>query len=221
LNDPERRGHSAKDSADPEIAAWLAAAAAHDVANLLAVADSSAMLIDKLAEDPAVVRRHAARVREKLATAGRLMSRCLAIARGEPLAREPLELQAIVLRAWDSTGRTEDVVLDAAGLGHVTVLGEGTLLESVFVNLFANSIDARAKRVVVWSASHESDAVVHVEDDGEGFAEDGSALRPRRNGIGLGASRKIVALHGGDLSIVKTPPGERGARLRLRLPHGA
>jgi signal transduction histidine kinase len=221
LNDPDRLGHSPRSGADPEIAAWLAAAAAHDVANLLAVADSSALLIDKLAEDPVAVRRHAARVREKVAAASRLMSRCLAIARGEPLAYEAVELHAIVGRAWDSTGGPDGVVLDVAGLAPVEVRGEGPLLEAVFVNLMRNSIDAGARRVVVWSATHETDAVVHVEDDGEGFVEESSARQPRRNGIGLGASQRIVGLHGGELTIVRTPPGERGARLRMLLPRGA
>jgi signal transduction histidine kinase len=218
LNDPDHRGYS---GADPEIAAWLAAAAAHDVANLLAVADSSALLIDKLAEDPAAVRRHAARVRDKLAAASRLMSRCFAIARGEPLAHDSVELSALVLRAWDSTACPDGVALDVGGLAHGEVLGEGPLLEAVFVNLMRNSIDAGAKRVVIWSATHETDAVVHVEDDGEGFADEGERRKPRRNGIGLGASQRIIGLHGGDLSIVRTPPGERGARLRMRLPRGA
>jgi two-component system, OmpR family, sensor histidine kinase BaeS len=214
LNDPDRRGAGA----DPQIAGWLAAAAAHDVANLLAVADSSALLIDKLAEDPVAVRRHAARVRDKLAAASRLMTRCLAIARGEPLAREPLELGALVRRAWDSAGSPEGVVLEASGLGPGDVLGEGMLLEAVLINLLRNSIDAGAQKVIVWSAMNETDLVVHVEDDGEGFAAEGSERPPRRNGIGLGASRRIIGLHAGELSIVSTPPGERGARIRLLLP---
>lgn len=218
MNDPDHRKYS---GADPEIAAWLAAAAAHDVANLLAVADSSALLIDKLAEDPAAVRRHAVRVRDKLAAASRLMSRCLAIARGEPLAPESVELPSLVLRAWDSAACPDGVELDVGGLAPGDVMGEGALLEAVFVNLMRNSIDAGAKRVVIGSATHETDAVIHVEDDGEGFVEDAPTSRPRRNGIGLGASQRIIGLHGGDLSIVRTPPGERGARLRMRLPRGA
>jgi len=65
--------------------------------------------------------------------------------------------------------------------------------------------------------------VLHVEDDGPGLAADHPGhvrpfytTRPGGLGLGLPLARKIVLLHGGELSLERRSP--KGARVVLRLP---
>jgi signal transduction histidine kinase len=65
--------------------------------------------------------------------------------------------------------------------------------------------------------------LLRVEDDGPGFAPDHPGeirpfytTRPGGLGLGLPLARKIVLLHGGDLTLEQRSP--RGARVIVRLP---
>jgi signal transduction histidine kinase len=67
--------------------------------------------------------------------------------------------------------------------------------------------------------------LIHVEDDGAGFASDHPGevrpfytTRPGGLGLGLPLARKIVVLHGGELVLGSRSP--RGARVTARIPEG-
>jgi signal transduction histidine kinase len=67
---------------------------------------------------------------------------------------------------------------------------------------------------------------IRVEDDGPGLASDHPgeirpfySTRPGGLGLGLAFARKIMVLHGGDLSLARG--GTRGVVVRLTLPAAA
>ncbi len=186
-----------------EVAALLGALVVHDVANLLAVADSSAFLISRAPEDVDGVRRHTLRLREKLQLAKSLCVRCLAVARGEPPLKLEHELVTTVRRAWDSAD-AEDCRLDVGVANEAQVYAEPLLLEAVLMNLMRNAVEAGAKNVRVVLQQSAETSLIELFDDGAGFEKEPEPLRSSKSeghGFGLAASRAIIELHSGELGL--------------------
>jgi PAS domain S-box-containing protein len=114
------------------------------------------------------------------------------------------------------------------------VLGDANQLESIFQNLFSNSLDAfksvargQARTIRVWTELVQGDTVeLHYEDNAGGIPE---AFRERifdpffttkdagvGTGLGLSICHDIARKHGGHLSLTPSTPGT--ARFTLRLP---
>jgi signal transduction histidine kinase len=92
-----------------------------------------------------------------------------------------------------------------------------------------NAVQAAAlggRHVEVRAERGANGSVLLVEDDGPGLAPDHPGdvrpfytTRPGGLGLGLPLARKIVLLHGGELSLERRSPS--GTRVVLRLPaHG-
>jgi two-component system sensor histidine kinase ResE len=126
------------------------------------------------------------------------------------------------------------LILEAAGAGSITVLGDGDRLAQVFTNLLDNAVaHTPAGGQVTISARAVVDAPQAVEvtviDTGAGIPQkelariferfyqvDKSRRRSRGVGLGLAISREIVEAHGGEItaeSVVGT-----GSRFTVRLP---
>jgi PAS domain S-box-containing protein len=114
------------------------------------------------------------------------------------------------------------------------VLGDANQLESIFQNLFSNSLDAfksvargQARTIRVWTELVQGDTVeLHYEDNAGGIPE---AFRERifdpffttkdagvGTGLGLSICHDIARKHGGHLSLTPSTPGT--AHFTLRLP---
>lgn len=102
-------------------------------------------------------------------------------------------------------------------------------LDEMLGNLLDNACKWANTRVLVGSASRESDLVITVEDDGPGIPD---ALRNAvlqrgvradeaapGSGLGLSIVRDLAELHGGSIVIDRSPLG--GARAKLQLPAAA
>jgi signal transduction histidine kinase/ActR/RegA family two-component response regulator len=117
------------------------------------------------------------------------------------------------------------------------VLGDANQLESIFQNLFSNSLDAfksqdrrEPKTIRVWTELLADDTVeLHYEDNAGGVPE---AIRERifdpffttkdagvGTGLGLSICHDIARKHGGSLSLTPSTPGT--ARFTLRMPRVA
>jgi signal transduction histidine kinase len=106
------------------------------------------------------------------------------------------------------------------------VQADEELLERALENVVRNAFQAAAAgggHVVVEALRTEDAVVLHVIDDGPGFAADHPGevrpfytTRPGGLGLGLPLARKIVLLHGGELALESGTPS--GVRVSVRLP---
>jgi len=140
-----------------------------------------------------------------------LLHRCVQLA--SPTARERRVEIAVV--------REDPVVAEV----------DAALLRRALENLVHNAValrgDAGGGRVELALDSTPVDAVMTVDDDGEGVAVDdrdrifqsGYSNREGGTGLGLPLARKVAEAHGGTLIVLSSPLG--GARFELRIPlHG-
>jgi PAS domain S-box-containing protein len=111
----------------------------------------------------------------------------------------------------------------------VVALGDGQKLRQVFANVLQNALEAFGPRaeggqVIVALRADGERVVVEVSDTGSGItSEDREKIflpffttKPSGTGLGLSIVKKIVDLHGGDISVESTPG--RGTRVRVALP---
>jgi PAS domain S-box-containing protein len=155
---------------------------------------------------------------------------------GETIAREPIDLRALVhesLRALGAHARERGVALDAALPGGVFASGDRLKLEQLLTNLISNAIKftPAGGRVVVEGSSSTGQVELRVRDTGEGIPRDllervfepffrvprVTGPGPRGTGLGLAICRQIAVLHGGSIHAESAGPG-RGSTFVVRLP---
>ena len=153
------------------------------------------------------------------------------------LSREPLLLSEVVARAADlnreritGAGLAFDVQVDPTP---VWLDGDATRLEQVLTNLLSNAVKfTRPGGRVTLRAEREGDAaVIRVRDTGAGieplllprifdlFVQGDTSLARAKSGLGIGLAlvRKLVRLHGGEVTAASEGTGT-GAELVVRLP---
>jgi two-component system OmpR family sensor kinase len=160
-----------------------------------------------------------------------LIAQAMAFVRGEttPERREPMDLDALaadIAQGFTETGA--DVAFD--GGAALKVSGDPAALRRALANLIANALQySGAARVKAFAS--DGAAVVLVEDDGPGLAEDeleavfepfhrGERSRNRETGgagLGLTVARQAARASGGDVTLERRSGGGLAARLRLPL----
>jgi signal transduction histidine kinase len=118
------------------------------------------------------------------------------------------------------------LVIDARVSPVHAVRGEREDLEEMLGNLLENACQWARARVTVGSAQEAGSVVITVDDDGPGLSDSmlESALRrgvradeaSGGSGLGLSIVRELAELHGGSISLGRSPEG--GLRARLELP---
>lgn len=202
---------------DPAVFAAIGATAIHDLRNMLAVAESSAHLAaGELESDPKFAARHLERVRRNLRAAQELLSRCVAVARGEPLQLRRTLVREVIDAALDSLLIPPEIELvrDAVSL-ETPIQCEPALLARAVANLVQNAIEAprapgaaRGRVLVSCDPADQPESSwvsILVSDDGPGLPADpveGGSTKKEGIGLGLVAVRAIAAAHGGSLQLV-------------------
>lgn len=153
------------------------------------------------------------------------------------LDRRPVDLNLAIddaLEALRPSAEARRLTIDDQRKdGEVLVLGDRQRLKQVFWNLLSNAVkfnrDAGLVRLNVSVEGRE--AVVRIEDNGEGIPEDflpslfdplrqaESSLTRRHRGLGIGLAivRHLIAMHGGRVSAHSEGRG-RGSRFTVALP---
>jgi PAS domain S-box-containing protein len=213
----------------------FAATAAHQLAEPLVIAESSAILVaEELGEklDP-VLRERLDAIGRSAARARQLMDALLADARSAavPLSPEPVDLAAAVqdtLTAFAPRIAEQQAVVHVASLPRVR--GDRRLLAVVLDNLVSNAlkhgprvggtIKIAAERVSGgWALSIASSGPPIAEEDVERIFEPYLRLPGERrvlgSGLGLAISARLVERMGSKLAV---RPGERGNAFQFVLP---
>jgi PAS domain S-box-containing protein len=113
----------------------------------------------------------------------------------------------------------------------LSMLGDGSRVQQIVANLLSNAVKFTPAdgRVVVRLGQDEREAVLTVEDTGEGITADelplvfeifrqGTSPSPKGGlGLGLNLVKHLVELHGGRVSVFSEGLG-RGTRFEVRLP---
>jgi PAS domain S-box-containing protein len=213
----------------------LAAGIAHDLNNPLQVIRSRTELLrDGLGTTPASeMREDLDAIFRQAQRAGRIVEEFLELSRHREKALAPVDLNDLVDRALLLIGEqirkggiTIEVRLDRT---LPDIVGDGTALERVLINLLTNARDAMPDGGVLLVGSglmNDRPGWLHltVADNGRGIpAEQIGKIfdllyttKTGGTGLGLWLSKRIVAEHSGSID-VQSEPG-RGTRFTVKLP---
>jgi len=219
----------------------LAASVAHEVNNPISAVLNLSIYLQRILKDDGIpperleaFRRHLGQIADETARAGRIVSDLLAFSRQSSPRTSAADLGEIVDRAMDLVrhrGALENVELVVEnGRDLPSVICDASQIQQVVVNLLLNALEALggSGRVVVrtYLESDTHMAVLEVEDDGPGIAEEnlGRIFDPffstkqdgKGVGLGLAVVYGIVEAHRGRLD-VHSREGD-GATFTVRLP---
>jgi two-component system OmpR family sensor kinase len=217
------------------------AQASHELRTPLASVRGYAELFRRGAKDrPDDLALAMRRIEQEAARMGVLVEEMLLLSRldeGRPLERDPVDLAQVAADAVADariTAPDRSITLDAPE--PVVVLGDEARLRQLATNLVSNALRHAGSAAHIRVGAHASDdrAVLTVQDDGVGIAEDetkrvfepfyrladGEADGADGAGLGLSIVAAVAASHGGHVDL-ETSPGQ-GALFTVELPlaHG-
>ena len=212
----------------------LLTSVAHELNNPLSVVVGQATILEELSGGSPEAAR-AAKIRAAADRCARIVKTFLAMARSKAPERREVQVNEVIRAALEiaayglnSTGAQIELQL-APDLPQLWA--DGDQLHQVFANLIINAKQAMEsvagpRRLTIRSWLERDAIMIEVADTGPGIAPEmadrifepffTTKAQGVGTGIGLSVSRRIVAAHGGEISVAS--PKEGGARFLLRLP---
>ena len=212
--------------------ARLSSSLVHDLRNPLAAIYAGSEMLAEGDLTPARVQRLAVNIHRASLQIKTMLDELLEVRRGGHDHAECCSARELVDGAWEFLSTRADlsgVTLETAIDPDLLVTVQRARMQRVFMNLFANSIEAMPEGGVisVRASVDVHHVLMHIEDSGCGIAPEvrEKLFEPfvtgrKKNGMGLGLAlaRQTVADNGGELwsdaAVLK------GARFCLRLPNG-
>ena len=211
----------------------------HEVRSPLAVIDTTAQLLTMQLDDDDRAHPLVARIRRGVARLSNFFDNCLTQERvnSKNFALHPADVDVTALAYWaeesaELLSGQHDICLELAP-NLPPLRGDQTLLRIVLMNLLTNAIkyappDSLITLRVLRSSADGAYCRFEVADQGPGIPADEQPVifqRFRRGrttegtpgaGLGLAVAARIVALHGGNITL-HSPPGQ-GACFAVELP---
>jgi two-component system sensor histidine kinase SenX3 len=195
--------------------------------------------VQDAADDPAAVRRFAARMQHEGTRLGRLVAELIELSRvqgAEPLPLpEIVPVDGVVAEAVDRTrlaAEAAGITVVAGGERQLTVRGSEPQLVTALANLIDNAVvySPRGTRVAIGTRLRNGQVEVSVSDQGIGIAKHdlervferfyrADPARSRATGgtgLGLALVKHIATNHGGEVSVWSVEGS--GSTFTLRLP---
>ncbi len=152
---------------------------------------------------------------------------------GLALARQPVDLDDLVLSDARRLRELGSVAVDTSGVGAARLEGDERMLARLTRNLADNAARHATSRVALAVRSTGDRVELAVDDDGSGIPaadrdrvferfvrlDDGRARDAGGSGLGLAIVAEIVRAHGGSVGVEESPLG--GARVVASLPTGS
>lgn len=204
----------------------------HDLKGPLALISSCAQFcIESMPQVPPL-EENLKIIHESTQRANHLIRKFLELFEWQVLVFKPLDINEIISRAWETAQldiQAPQVFLEARFQSDLPkVLGSPDSLERVFVNLFANAIQALSKKgnitVQTQFLPSEDRVEVRVMDNGPGIPpvdrykifQPFFTTKEEGSGLGLSICRSIIQQHKGMIEADNLPEG--GARITVKLP---
>jgi two-component system CheB/CheR fusion protein len=213
----------------------------HELRNPLAPLSNAVELIRMTAADSAALQYPLKLIERQVEFIRRLVDDLLDVTRigaGKvELQLDTTDIKDVIVRAAEMTRplvtqrrqRFEQHLLEAP----MPVKADHSRLEQVFVNLFTNAVKYTPEcgRIEVRATLEQTEAIVHVRDDGIGiptdlqphifnlFTQAPGATERAEGGLGIGLSvvKNLVELHGGTVQVRSEGEG-KGSEFTVRLP---
>lgn len=177
--------------------------------------------------DAAAAHLHVARIERHARIAQGIIDDLMSLARGEPLAKEPVGFADLVATVRAEMPPDAAMWKDTIEPPALEIRAHPTLFARLLHVLYDNAAAASAPRrptVVTYARRLQTNVVVDVVDDGPGVPPSIAgtifdplvSARPGGTGLGLSFARRIAAAHGGSIVLLANPEG--GARFRIELP---
>jgi two-component system sensor histidine kinase HydH len=202
----------------------MAAVLAHEIRNPLASMKGHAQLLAERLEPDTPERAKADRVVGEAVRLEQLTGDLLSFIRSENIERRTVDPREVVEAAARDVDPSR-VTLDATGAPDSWSL-DPRLLEQALANLLRNALQSSddEEMATVSLAADHGHLVLAVRDRGPGVPESDRerifepfyTTRVKGTGLGLAVARRIVGLHGGELTTSNHPDG--GAVFRITLP---
>jgi signal transduction histidine kinase len=213
----------------------IAAEVAHELRNVLQIISGSAYVVRQEIErgDAVAARPHVDKIERHARVAHAIVDDLMALARGEPLRSEPVQLVEALAAARADLAAGSASWQDAIEPDALRVWAHSGLLARLLHVLYENAIHAcapRAPTIVTRARTETGLVVIEVIDDGPGVPdaiagrvfEPLVTARPGGTGLGLALARRIAQAHGGSIALVRgSAPGgggSVGATFRVELP---
>jgi two-component system sensor histidine kinase HydH len=203
----------------------MSAVLAHEIKNPLAALKGNAQLVAEALPDGSLRRAQADRVVEASIRLEALVGDLLDFVRDGSLTRALVDPAEILFLAAEDAAPKAELELEAAP---PTWSLDAARIRQALENLLRNAIQAAEGGRVLASVSVEGDRLVYaVRDEGPGLPKGAAGTaetifepffttKTRGVGLGLPVARRIVELHGGELTARNRPEG--GAEFRVVIP---
>jgi two-component system, OmpR family, sensor kinase len=222
------RTEAAERAARGEAMSRMAAMAAHEIRNPLAVIRGTIDLLRERA-GPALGDRGASDLQDVLGEVERLRRLTedfLDVASDRAIVRSRLDLRDVLEDAARAAEASFPAVRVRRSFGELPRIdGDGSRLRQVFANLLSNAAQAqREGEIELTAGAVDGEVRITVHDFGPGVLPEIRARlfepfvsgRPGGTGLGLALSRRFVERHGGMLDLIGD--GRPGATFQVRLP---
>lgn len=230
-----RREEQAREAEKLAAVGELAAGVAHELGNVLAVIGGSVQFLLANADAASPSRQYLEAIHRNVAAGDRIIKGLLSFARPSPPSLEATEIESVLERAClllkGDMAKVGVKVSRQYWSYPLQVLADAQQMQQVFLNILLNAIQAmpRGGTVTLRTLPEPADPPwagmrVEIADTGVGIPADYLhrvfdpffTTKEGGTGLGLSVSHRIVAAHGGKLSVESQK--SRGTRFIVRLP---